>query len=182
MLLLCWPFHFNLGFNLQFECGIMDIINALIAALGFGFAIYQFKKQNEDNRISTADQNNKNWYLSVLVIPHLERINVFFEETVKALKVLKENMDNTDLLQRSREQRFHNDNINAFFAPLEASMASYNERMRSTISDLGLALQDEVTKIISDSNVEPADLERRVMEYKGQLIGLLYQPINDTVA
>ena len=179
MLLNCLPFHLNVGFNLTFECGIMDIINALIAALGFGFAIYQFKKQNEDNRKSTIEQNNKNWYLSVLVIPQLERINIFFEETVCALKDLKTGLNNADLLQRAKEQRNHNDKISAFFAPLEASMASYNESMRSSISNLGLAFQDEVTNIIGDPNIEPAVLERRVMEYKGKLIGLLYQPIQN---
>lgn len=177
MLLNCLPFHLNLGFNLQFECGIMDVVNALIAALGFGFAIYQFKKQNEDNRVSTKEQNNKNWYLSVLVIPQLERINIFFEETVKNLKQLKTGMDNNDLLKRAKEQRQHNDNISAFFAPLEASMASYNNDMRCGISNLGLALQDEVTEIIGTSDIDPSDLERRVMEFRGKLIGLLYQPI-----
>lgn len=54
--------------------------------------------------------------------------------------------------------------------------------MRSSISNLGLALQDEVTNIIGTSDVDPSDLERRVMEYKGKLIGLLYQPINDIAA
>ena len=94
-------------------------------------------------------------------------------------KDLKTGLNNADLLQRAKEQRNHNDNISAFFAPLEASMASYNESMRSSISNLGLAFQDEVTNIIGDPNIEPAVLERRVMEYKGKLIGLLYQPIQD---
>lgn len=177
MFLNYWPFHLNLGFNLQFECGIMDVVNALIAALGFGFAIYQFKKQNEDNRVSTAEQNNKNWYLSVLVIPQLERINNYFDETVSALKELKENMNFDDLLLRAQEQGRQKDNVSAFLAPLEASISSYDNALREKISELEMSLQDEITNLIGDANVEPTDLERRVMEFKGKLIGLLYQPI-----
>lgn len=177
MCFLCWPFQLNLCFDLQFECGIIDIFNALIAAMGFGFAIYQFIKQNVYNRLSTAEQNNKNWYLSVLVIPQLERINNYFDETVCQLKELKNEMDDNNLILRAQEQRKQNDKISAFLAPLEAEISSYDNALREKISELELSLQDEITKIISDTSVEPTGIERRVMEYKGKLIGLLYQPI-----
>jgi hypothetical protein len=158
----------------------MDIINALIAVLGFGFAIYQFKKQNEDNRKSTIEQNSKNWYLSVLVIPQIERVNKYFDDTVREIKDLKKGMDYSNLLLRAQEQGRQKDKVSAFLAPLEAEISSYDSVLRGEISELELALQDEITKIIGDVNVEPADLERRVMEYKGKLIGLLYQPINNS--
>lgn len=174
-----WPIHLNLGFILQFECGIMDIINAIIAILGFVFAIYQFTRQNQENRKSNIEQNNKNWYLSVLVIPQLERINLFFEETVGSLKTLKDTIDNTDLLLRAKEQRVYNEKISAFFSPLEASFASYNETLRKSISDLGLALQDEVTKIVGEEGLDNTEIERRIMSFKGLLISIMYRPINN---
>lgn len=174
-----WPFHFNLGFNLQLDCAVMDIVNTIVAILAFIFAVYQFIKQNKENRETTIDQNKKNWYLSVLVIPYLERTNTFFEDLVESLKNLKTTQININLILRAKEQMSYKEKIGAFFAPLEASIASYDQTLRQDISDLGLALQDEVTKLLSDTNIEPSELERRIMEYKGNLIGILYRPINN---
>ncbi len=176
----CLPFFFNVGFNLHFECGIMDIINSFIAILGFLFAIYQFREQNEENRKSIVEQNNKNWYLTVLVIPQLERINNFFDVLVQDLKEYKKNTNNNDLLLRAKEQMKQKEKISAFFAPLEASISSYDNVLREKISNLGLSLQDETTNIISEANLDISVLESRVIEHKGKLIGLLYQPINQS--
>lgn len=158
----------------------MDIVDAIIAIFGFGFAIFQFIKQNEENRNSTNEQNNKNWYLSVLVIPHLERINNFFEDLVRRLKDLKKRGNDGDLLVIAKEQLEQKESVTAFFSPLEAEIASYDIDLRNEISDLGLSLQDDLTNIIGDPSIDPSELERRVMEYKGKLIGLLYKPIHDT--
>ena len=172
-----WPSHFNLSFSWNFECSIVDILNMLIALFGFGFAIYTFWKQSKENRETTIDQNNKNWYLSVLVIPCLDRINLFFDEMVNTIKDLKRGMDNTDLVLRAKEQCNNKEKISAFFAPLEASFSTYDNTIRESISNLCLALQDEVTNIISDGNVNSTDIERRIMGYKGTLISVLYKPI-----
>lgn len=173
----CWPIHFNIDFNLQFECNIMDILSVLVAIAGVVLAICQFRKQNMLNRKTTIDQNNKNWYLTALVIPYLDRINVFFDGLVASVKELKSGMDNTDLFLRAKEQGNYNEQISAFFSPIEATMSSYDQDLCESISTLGLSLQDEVTNIISDANVTPADIERRIMRIKGALIGVLYKPI-----
>ena len=173
-----WPFHFNLGFNLQLDCAVMDIVNTIVTILAFIFAVIQFVKQNEENRKTTIEQNKKNWYLSVLVIPYLEHTNAFFEELVESLKNLKTTQNNTNLILLAKEQMSYKEKIEAFIAPLEASIASYDKTIRQDISNLGLALQDEVTKLLSDANIHPSELERRIMEHKGNLIGVLYRPIN----
>ena len=97
------------------------------------------------------------------------------------MKALKNGTDYSNLLLRAQEQGRQKDKVSAFLAPLEAEISSYDNILREKISELELALQDEITKLIGDVNVEPADMERRVMEYKGKLIGLLYQPISDTM-
>lgn len=173
----CWPIHFNMGLDLQFECYIMDILSVIVAIVGVVLAICQFRRQNTLNRKTTIDQNNKNWYLTALVIPYLDRINFFFDGLVASIKDLKSGMDNTDLLLRAKEQRNYNDQISAFFSPIEATFSSYDQVLCKSISALGLLLQDEVTNVISDANVTPADIERRIMNYKGKLIGILYEPI-----
>ena len=115
----------------------------------------------------------------MLVIPYLERTNVFFEELVESLKNLKTTQINSNLILLAKEQMSYKEKIGAFFAPLEASIESYDQTLRHDISDLGLALQDEVTILLSDTNIDPSELERRIMEYKGNLIGILYRPINN---
>lgn len=172
-----WPIHFTFGFNLQFECNIIDILSVIVAIAGVVLAICQFRRQNILNRETTIDQNNKNWYLTALVIPYLDRINVFFDGLVASIKELKNGMDNTDLLLRAKEQKEYNDQISAFFSPIEATMSSYDKDLGDSISALGLSLQDEVTKIISDANVTSAEIERRIMHLKGELIGILYKPM-----
>lgn len=173
-----WPIHFNLGFCWNFECSIVDILNILIAIFGFCFAIYQFIHQNTENRKTIIDQNNKNWYLSVLVIPYLDRINAFFDELVNSVKELEKSMDNTDLILRAKNQMVNKEKVGAFFVPIEASLASYDDSIRELVSNLGLSLQDEVTNLIGES-FEPTEIESRIMAFKGTLIGILYRPIND---
>lgn len=173
------PLHFNVGLNINLDCSIVDIINMLIALFGFGFAIYQFWKQNKENREITIDQNNKNWYLSVLVIPHLDRINVFFDSILQSLKELKRTMNTNNLVLRAKEQGEYKDKVSAFLTPIEATMSSYDNSIRESIAELCLALQDEVTKIISDENITANDIENRIMKYKGELIAVLYRPINN---
>lgn len=175
----CLLIRFNIGFAFQLGCNVMDILNILVAIGGFILAICQFRRQNELNRETTIDQNNKNWYLSVLVIPYLDRINVFFDGMVSSLKELKKTMNNTDLLLRAKEQNNYNEKVSAFFSPIEASISSYDQSLCESISELGLALQDELTNIISDANITSTDIERRIMKYKGELTGILYQPIKE---
>lgn len=156
----------------------MDILSFFVAIVGVVLAIWQFKRQNTLNRETTIDQNNKNWYLTALVIPYLDRINVFFDGLVASIKELKRGMDNTNLFLRAKEQGKYNDQISAFFAPIEATMSSYGDKdLCERISALGLSLQDEVTKVISEANNTSADIERRIMKFKGELIGILYKPI-----
>ena len=165
---LCgWPIHFNAGINLQFNCSFIDVLNTLIALGGIIFAIYQFAHQNKENRETTIDQNNKNWYLSVLVIPYLDRINQFFDEIVSTLKDMRGKTGNNDLVLRAKEQYNTKDKVIAFFTPLEAALSSYDATIR----------QKEVTNIIEEKSIDPTEIEKRIMNYKGQLIGILYQPI-----
>lgn len=172
-----WPIHFNVGINLQLNCSFIDILNTLIALGGIIFAIYQFAHQNKENRKITIDQNNKNWYLSVLVIPNLDRINQFFDEVVSTLKDICGKTGNNDLVLRAKEQYNAKDKVIAFFTPLEAALSSYDATIRQGLFDLGLSLQDEVTNIIEEKCIDPTEIEKRIMNYKGQLIGILYQPI-----
>jgi len=173
------PIRFNLDFNLSFDSSIVDVLSILIAILGFVFAVYQFIHQNTENRKTTIDQNNKNWYLSVLVIPYLDRINAFFDELVNSIKQLKKGMDNTNMLLRTKEQHNNKEKVSAFFTPIEATLASYDNFIRESVSNLELSLQDEVTHIISESRFEPSEIENRIMEFKGKLIGILYRPIKN---
>ena len=154
----------------------MDIINSIVAIAGFGFAICQFIHQNKENRRLTKDQNNKNWYLSVLVIPQIERINRFFDDSVERIKGVKTGVGQ-DLLARSRAQNDNKERVEAFFSPLEAAFSSFDEAVQSAISELELELQDEMTKLLDDKSIDNSEIERRVMVFKGKLIDALYRPI-----
>lgn len=174
-----WPIYIGIGFNFQFDSNIMDVVNIIVAIAGFGFAIYQFICQNKENRKQIEDQNNKNWYLSVLVIPQIERINVFFDKSVEIIKDLKVKIEEHDLLACTRAQRENNERVEAFFSPLEASMSSFDDSIQKAISELELGLQDEMTKMIGDNSLDNSEIERRVMVFKGKLIDTLYRPIRN---
>lgn len=171
------PIRFDAGINLQFNCSFLDVLNTLIALGGIIFAIYQFAHQNKENRETTIDQNNKNWYLSVLVIPNLDRINQFFDDIVNTLKDMCGKTGNNDLFLRAKKQYNTKDKVIAFFTPLEAALSSYDATIRKMVSILGLSLQDEVTNIIGEKSISSTEIEKRIMNYKGKLIGIMYQPI-----
>jgi len=177
--LIEWPFRVFVGCNLSFDFNIMDIVNTIIAIGGFGFGIYQFIQQNRKNRESTKEQNEKNWYLSVLVIPQMERINVFFETIVEKIKSLNNNQNNHDLLRLAEEQTTIKESVEAFFSPLEAAMKSFDSELSENISTIEQDLQDEIVNIVDKRCSNSADIERRIMEYKGNLISALYHPIKN---
>lgn len=169
-------FHFFMGINVNLNYSLMDVINTVIAAGGFSFAIYQFVHQNRKNRVLIMEQNEKNWYLSVLVIPQMERINVFFENCVEKTKALNIDGDD-DMLHRSKELTTIKESVEAFFSPLEAAMKSFDHNLSSNISDIEQCLEDTITKIIDAKSYNSVDIERKIMEYKGKLISALYKPI-----
>lgn len=68
--------------NVSFEIPIFDAIGNVLTAIGLWGAYYQFTKQNQENRRLQKEQNEKNWYISVIVIPQLSSINSMFEEGV----------------------------------------------------------------------------------------------------
>lgn len=62
------------SFVFNFDIPIIDFFGNLLTILGFGLAWWQFKIQSEENRKSQKNQNEKNWYISVIVIPQLNGI------------------------------------------------------------------------------------------------------------
>lgn len=154
----------------------MDVVNTIIAIGGFCFGIYQFIHQNKKNRASTKEQNEKNWYLSVLVIPQMERINIFFEEAVEKVKAINNN-NTSDMIQRAKDLTAIKESIEVFFSPLEAAMKSFDPNLSESISNIEQNLQDEITNLVDRKCSNSADIERKIMEYKGNLISALYHPI-----
>lgn len=72
-------------------------------------AYYQFTKQNQENRRLQKEQNEKNWYISVIVIPQLSSINSMFESLIEnvdqSYKQLKFKPDLIDQAARQSESK-----------------------------------------------------------------------------
>ena len=166
-------------FVFNFDIPIIDFLGNLLTILGFILAWWQFKKQSEENRKSQKNQNEKNWYISVIVIPQLNGINNLFEDLVE--KVFYSYTDlhqKKDYIKQAQFQRANKEIISSSLTHFQQMVVTFDDQLGHKISEMVDKLQDCVTKITESSdNLTKADIRGKILEFKGELISELFNVV-----
>ena len=167
------------SFVFNFDIPIIDFLGNLLTILGFILAWWQFKKQSEENRKSQKNQNEKNWYISVIVIPQLNGINNLFEDLVE--KVFYSYTDlhqKKDYIKQAQFQRANKEIISSSLTHFQQMVVSFDDQLGHKISEMVDKLQDCVTKITESSdNLTKADIRGKILEFKGELISEVFNVV-----
>lgn len=165
---------------LEYKISIGDII----ALLAFAFAIYQFRKQLAIAREDRSLHQREEWFLQVIVLPHLENIDEFYSNLIEVMGNECDGLRNLNVeLLSPEEVAAHKANailenqslINKFFDELEPLVRAYDNNLGQSVADLTLELQDKCAVILDDcNNNERVDNIRSVLlHHKQNLLALL---------
>ena len=159
-----------------------EFITILLTILGFVSAVYQFCFQMEKNRQEHADSNQRNWFISVIVLPYINEINRFYSDLISNMETdfstIKDS-DNRGLLLLAEKQAERKEEINAFFDHFQSLIKSFDVDLYDKISDVVLQLEDDVTTILSDyffqtCEISSNTLRREILKNKKDVISILY--------
>lgn len=113
--------------NVSFEIPIFDAIGNVLTAIGLWGAYYQFTKQNQENRRLQKEQNEKNWYISVIVIPQLSSINSMFESLIENVdQSYKQLKFKPDLIDQAARQSESKEIISSSLSHVQQMVSSYD--------------------------------------------------------
>lgn len=165
---------------LEYKISVGDII----ALLAFAFAIYQFRKQLALAREDRLLHQREEWFLQVIVLPHLEHIDNFYSKLIDDLGDACTGLRNVETaLLRPEDFAAHRANaiqenqkyINKFFDELEPLVRAYDNNLGQRVANLTLELQDICGDILDNYNDdERVDNRRSVLLHNKQyLLSLL---------
>ena len=133
----------------------------------------------------TKRENKRNWYLTVLINPNLEKINLFYKKLFdlyeKSSNLLSQYDDDDDnFINQKKSEIFGNISILKrnfemdFITPIYAMYPSLSEYM---INEL-LNLEDYLSHNLDSNNYEIEQTRRRINESKSNILDALYLPIS----
>lgn len=165
---------------LEYKISIGDVI----ALLAFAFAIFQFRKQLAIAREDRELHQREEWFLQVIVLPHLENIDEFYSNLINEVSnecAGLRNLDTTILRQEdivAHKANAIRDNqvmINKFFDELEPLVRAYDNNLGQSVADLTLELHDECSDILDDyiNNERVENIRSILLHHKQRLLSLL---------
>lgn len=163
--------------NVSFEIPIFDAIGNVLTAIGLWVAYYQFTKQNQENRRLQKEQNEKNWYISVIVIPQLSSINSMFESLIENVdQSYKQLKFKPDLIDQAARQSESKEIISSSLSHVQQMVSSYDREGGLKISEIIDEIQDCVTKIIGSAHgISKNEIREQLLNYNGKLISALFE-------
>lgn len=158
-----------------------EVITLLLAVTSVIVAVVQFKKQMTKNREEQKNANIKNWFLSVIVLPQIEGINMFYlkliEDVLEDISIFPSVASNNFVLL-SEKQAVRKEQINAFFDHLQSLIRSFDIPLSQKIAIEVQNLEDEVTIILAGCFgrrlYTKDEIRRRLLLNKKDIIAILY--------
>ena len=147
-------------------------------------AYVQFKKQIAIARDDREKKQRAEWYLNVIVMPHLRGIDNFYYDLIEDVKSRCEAMKGL-CINRVRDQDLaveladnKNQNrmlITAFFDELEPLIRSYDNEMGERIAALVMTLQDLCSDIISQYNQDNVvkEIKMKLLYHKQNVLSVM---------
>lgn len=171
--------------NKPFFClTFYEVLTILLSVIGVLVAVIQFKKQMAKNREQNLKTNERNWYLSVIVLPQIGAINEFYRDLINDVisdkDVLQPSSD-TYLVQLSEKQAVRKEQINAFFDHIQSLIRSFDFDLSQKIASEVEGLENVVTIILEESFIDNLcinnEVRRRLLFTKKNIISILYKKL-----
>lgn len=135
-----------------------DALTILFTAIGLGVAIHQYRKSASAAQKQAQQNQRETWFLNVIVLPQLDKINNFYINLLENLETDKKNIESWGTGLK------HNEYVNA--------MASIQENRKSKINDFF----DHISALVKSYNrTLGMDVENTVMELEDIYVNLLEQ-------
>lgn len=132
----------------------------------------------------------REWYMSVIILPNLKKVEDFPKFICTELK------ESIGILSSSKDSTSHNKyielksiEIGKFQSIKREFEFDFIQLVRTHYHDNAIALnellgdlEDVITKLLDDDNIQDSSyhtLENKIKQFKVDLFGILYQPIQD---
>lgn len=137
--------------------------------------IKQYKSDAKDRRRST----NENWYMTVIIQPHLANINEYYENLMnlflKKTKFLKRRSFEEQTLEKARAIRDLRGVSKDFIDYFVTILQSYDAQLANNVETILNELQDKMSKWIDEyDDIIAIDCKREIYENKSELVNALY--------
>lgn len=147
-----------------------EVLAILCAVAGVLVAVYQYKKSSEASRVQALKNQKETWFLNVIVLPQLERIDEFYQEVLKNLSADKQSIEkwakgshDTFVINTASLKKQRKDEINEFLENISTLVKSYDSALGKKVDKVIMDLEDKYVNIIDAYNTNEAVNEREVV-------------------
>ena len=173
-----WDFLWNIQIGSQISIG------DLIALSGFAFAIYQFKKQMKMAREDKEKAQRTEWFLNVIVLPHLRGLHNFYYDLIDEIKSSCDALNRIDranlgeeafAVELAERKNLASKLITSYFDELEPLVRSYDNILGNQIAEAAMSLQDICSKTVSHYNQheDGGDIKIELLAHKQRVLSIL---------
>ena len=159
-------------------------IGDLIALSAFILAYVQFKKQLALAREDREKAQRAEWFLNVIVLPHLRGLHNFYYDLIEDVKSRCVDLDNSyrrnigeqafavELADQKNQSRKL---ITAYFDELEPMVRSYDNKLGDRLAELAMNLQDVCSDILSQYNRNDVvnEIKIKLLSHKQSVLSIL---------
>lgn len=164
-------YHLSLDFN------IFEFVDNILTGLALWLAYWQFRKQNEENRSLQRQQNEKNWYVSVIVVPQIDTINRMFSTLIDEVKNGHNEIiaNSQNLVLKASKQSACKRLVESYLEHIVQMVSSFDRTTGTKISQIEMNLQDETTNMLERNALSEMDVRSSILKYNGELFTALFQ-------
>ena len=159
-------------------------IGDVVALSAFILAYVQFKKQLALAREDRDKNQRVEWFLNVIVLPHLRGLHSFYDDLIEDVKSRCESLDSihrgnigeqafaVELADSKNQNRIL---ITAYFDELESLVRSYDNELGNQIASSAMNLQDVCSNILSQYNQNEVvnEIRIRLLLHKQNVLSIL---------
>lgn len=166
------------------EIRLADVISWGLTVVVFFGAVWQFARQMEKDRENRKKENKTTWFLNVIVLPHLDRLNEFYQGLIKSISTKKETLKGNTMLhdkfieQRAKMQNEIKREISEFFDFLSPLVCSYSKDLGKDLLDVKNNLQDDLTKFLEQEDSQLNTVSIKISENKQKLLQILNKELS----
>ena len=159
-----------------------DVLTIFCTLLGLGIAIWQYRKSAKEARRQSQRNQRETWFLQVIVLPQLEKINEFYikilekleEDKIKVQSLVEEKNHINYLNEMAGFQEHRKDEINTFFDHISALVKSYDKELGKKVDNVIMELEDIYVRILDNyGNGQDVRERETILDNKEKLISIL---------
>lgn len=156
----------------------------ILTIVGFGLAIWQFRKQMKVSREANDAAQRETWFLNVIVLPQLNPINEFYKALIQLVIEQQGKIKDLYISSANTPKEFNvklaniknecKEKINTFYDHIIVLVKSYDMQLGLSISDEIMNLEDICTSLLDDFSIPAKEkIRRNILNNKQKIISLL---------